>query len=90
VNPKPGGREFGIELVKRLLILLAFPVLLGGCGVVADRDLRAYNTCLARHPAETVVCEGPRQAYRVDPSDLPASAAVPAPPAGTDTNRPRL
>jgi hypothetical protein len=55
-----------MEDVKRLLILSALPVLLGGCGFAGDRDIRAYNTCLARHPQDAVVCEGPRQAYEVD------------------------
>jgi len=64
--------------VRRLLILSAFPVLLSGCGLAADRDVRAYNTCLARHPQDTVVCEGPRQAYEVDNYVL--EAASPASP----------
>ena len=44
-------------------------------GIAADRDARAYNGCLVRHPQDPVVCDGPLEAYRVDASD-PASAAA--------------
>jgi hypothetical protein len=63
-----GARLLGAEQVKRLLIISAFPVLLNGCDLAVDRDIRAYNTCLYRHLQNAVVCEGPRQAYEVDPS----------------------
>ena len=73
----PGGRgKSERKEVKRLLILLAFPVVVGGCGLSADRDDRAYNTCLARHPQDAVVCEGPRQAYELDQPAFPAISAV--------------
>jgi hypothetical protein len=35
--------------VKRLLMVSAFLVVLSGCGLGMGRDVRAYNTCLARH-----------------------------------------
>jgi len=36
-----GGRDkFGIEQVKRLLIVSALPVLMGACGLAVDRDCR--------------------------------------------------
>jgi hypothetical protein len=54
--------------IRRLLIVLAASVLLGGCGLAVGQDVRAYNTCLFRHPDDTLVCEGPRQAYELDPS----------------------
>ena len=38
-------------------------------------DVRAYNTCLARHPEDALVCEGPRQAYEVDPTIVQARLA---------------
>ena len=58
--------------MKRLLIVSAFLVVLSGCGLGEGRDVRAYNTCLARHPQDVVVCEGPRQAYEVDPTSCPS------------------
>ncbi len=64
--------------MKRLLIVLAFSVLLSDCSLGAGRDVRAYNTCLARHPQDAVVCEGPRQAYEVDNSLLQANSATSA------------
>jgi hypothetical protein len=54
--------------VKRLFIVLALSVRLGGCGLAVGQDVRAYNICLSRHPHDTVVCEGPREAYELDPS----------------------
>ena len=64
--------------MKRLLIVLAFSVVLSDCGLAAGRDVRAYNTCLTRHPQDAVVCEGPRQAYEVDNSVLQANSATSA------------
>jgi hypothetical protein len=54
--------------VKRLLIVSASLVTLSGCGLGEGLNIRAYNNCLARHPEDAVVCEGPRQAYEVDPT----------------------
>ena len=71
--------------MRRLLIISALALIVGACGTVPDRDVRAYNACLVRHPQDPLVCEGPRQAYRVDASDLPAKAGVPIPPAVADT-----
>src|ERR1700739_3927759 len=70
-----GARLLGAEQVKRLLIISAFPVLLNACDLAVDRDIRAYNTCLYRHPQNAVVCEGPRQAYEVDPSIVSGEVA---------------
>jgi hypothetical protein len=53
--------------VERLLVILALLAVLSGCSLGAGLDVRAYNACLVRHPQEPVVCEGPRQAYEVDP-----------------------
>jgi hypothetical protein len=52
--------------VKRLLIILALPLIVSACGLADNRDVRAYNACMARHPEDAVICEGPRQAYEVD------------------------
>jgi hypothetical protein len=68
--------------VKRLLIVSAFLVVLSGCGLGEGRDVRAYNACVARHPQDVVVCEGPRQAYEVDPTIVQAISAGGGPAAG--------
>ena len=59
-------------------------------GIAADRDARAYNGCLVRHPQDPMVCDGPLEAYRVDASELPARAAVAASPAVAVTKGDRL
>jgi pSer/pThr/pTyr-binding forkhead associated (FHA) protein len=53
---------------KRPFIALALSFFASGCSLAVGQDVRAYNTCLSRHPHDTVVCEGPRQAYELDPS----------------------
>ena len=67
--------------MKRLLILSTLPVLVSGCGLRAGLDVRAYNVCLSRHPEGAVVCEGPRQAYEVDPSIVQAESVDSGPAA---------
>jgi hypothetical protein len=68
--------------VKRLLIVSALLVLVSGCGLGTGRDVRAYNTCLSRHPQDVVVCEGPRQAYEMDPTIVQPRSAAARSPAG--------
>jgi hypothetical protein len=75
INHQAGTRQVRIEAVKRLLIVSAFLVVLSGCGVGMGRDVRAYNACVARHPQDAVVCEGPRQAYEVDRTIVQARLA---------------
>jgi len=41
-----------------------------------ERDVLAYNACVTRHPQDVVLCEGPRQAYVIDPSPLQARSAA--------------
>jgi len=65
-----------MDQVERLLMVSALPVLLSGCGLAADRDIRAYNTCLGRDRADAAVCDGPRQAYEVDGAVLEATCAT--------------
>lgn len=67
--------------MQKLLIGSALLLIVGACSLPADRDTRAYNVCLARHPQEAAVCEGPRQAYEVDPTDIPARAIASRPDA---------
>jgi hypothetical protein len=45
-------------------------IILAGCSVPVERDVRAYDACTSRHPQEAALCEGPRQAYALDPSAL--------------------
>jgi hypothetical protein len=80
VAPTPGrtGR-LGVARAKQLLILLMLAIVPTGCGSSAGRDVLAYNTCIARHPGETELCEGPRQAYEVDAETLQSRAALISP-----------
>ena len=64
------------EQVRRLIISFALPLLVTGCGLSESLDIRAYNICLARHPEDAVVCEGPRQAYELDPSIVQARSVA--------------
>jgi hypothetical protein len=70
--------------VKRLLIVLALSVLTGGCGIAVGQDVRAYDACLSRHPHDTVVCEGPRQAYELEPSVVQLRSVASRPAASYD------
>jgi hypothetical protein len=73
-----------LEAVKRLLIVLALSVLTGGCGIAVGQDVRAYDACLSRHPHDTVVCEGPRQAYELEPSVVQPRSVASRPAASYD------
>ena len=68
--------------MQQLLIGSALSLIVGACSLPADREPRAYYVCLARHAQETALCEGPRQAYEVDASDIPARATASRPAAG--------
>jgi len=68
--------RLSVARIKQLLILSTLTIVLIGCISPAGRDGRAYNACLARHPHETALCEGPRQAYEVDAATLQARAAA--------------
>jgi len=63
-----------VARVKQPLILSMIAIVLTGCSLSAGRDVRAYNACVARHPHEAALCEGPRQAYEVDAATLQAGA----------------
>jgi hypothetical protein len=41
VNHEVGTRQIRMQAVKRLLVVSAFPVILSGCGLAVDRDVRA-------------------------------------------------
>ena len=74
--------ELRREKQEQLLILSALLIALAGCALPPTRDVRAYNTCTARHPQELAVCEGPRQAYELNPTAFEARAAPIGRPAG--------
>ena len=57
-------------------------VSLTGCGLPVGRDVLAYDACVARHPQELTVCEGPRRAYELDPIAFQATADARSSPAG--------
>jgi hypothetical protein len=69
--------------LKQLLVLSVVPIVLAGCGSPASRDVRAYDACVARHPQEAALCEGPRQAYELDPTAFQARASAIGRPGGS-------
>ena len=58
--------------MQQLFLFTVLIAVLTGCGFPADRAVHAYDTCIARHPQEVVVCEGPRESYQVDTPTLQA------------------
>ena len=62
-----GARRSRIDQV-RLLIASALLPIATASGTAHDRDARAYNACIVRHAEDLLVCEGPRQAYELEPS----------------------
>jgi hypothetical protein len=55
-------------------------IALTGCSFTASPDVLAYDACVARYPRELALCEGPRQAYELDPIALEARADAASPP----------
>jgi hypothetical protein len=74
----PGARV----AIERLFVVLALSVFLGGCSLAVGQDVRAYNTCLSRHADDTMVCEGPRQAYELEPAVVQPRSVASRPAAG--------
>src|SRR5215831_20773058 len=79
--------ELGRQKLKQLFILSLLAIALTGCGLATSRDVRAYNTCAGRHPQELAVCEGPRQAYELNPTAFEARVAAVNPPDGSNINQ---
>jgi hypothetical protein len=75
--------ELAGEKPRQLLVVAVLTIALAGCGLPASRDVRAYDVCIARHPQEVAVCEGPRQAYELDPTAVQARATAVGSPAGS-------
>jgi hypothetical protein len=80
-----GSGNSGVERVKHLVVASSLAVVMTGCGLPADRAVRAYNGCMSRHPQGAALCEGPRQAYEVDTSTFRATAAAISPQAGNSS-----
>jgi hypothetical protein len=72
--------ELAGEKPRQLLVVAVLTIALAGCGLPASRDVRAYDACIARHPQEVAVCEGPRQAYQLDPAAFQSRAVSAASP----------
>ena len=77
VAARPAG---GGEL-KLLPVVSALAIALAGCGSPPTLNVAAYDACAARHPQEIAICEGPRQAYELDPTAFEARATAVSPPA---------
>jgi hypothetical protein len=81
VAAMPGWTSgFGVEKLNQLLCALVLTSALIGCSSPASRDVLAYDACIARHPQELALCEGPRQAYQLDPAAFQSRAVSAASP----------
>ena len=80
-----GSGNSGVERVKHLVVASTVAIVVTGCGLPADRAVRAYNACMSRHPQEAALCEGPRQAFEADTSTYRATAAAISPQAGNSS-----
>jgi hypothetical protein len=83
-----GSGKSGAQQLKHLFIASALTIVLTACGLPAERDVRAYDACMSRHPQEAALCEGPRLAYEVDTATFQARAAVYSLPAGSSYEEP--
>ena len=70
------GKTEGGRRVKHLLVASAVAIVLTGCSLPAERNVRAYDACISRHPQDAPLCEGPRQAYEVDTATFQARATL--------------
>ena len=74
----------GLGKLWQLFSISALAIAATGCSFRPSLDVLAYDACVARHPQEPAVCEGPRQAYELDPIALQARADAVSPPVGSD------
>jgi hypothetical protein len=68
------------EKPRELLVVAVLTIALIGCSSPASRDVLAYDACITRHPQEVALCEGPRQAYQLDPAAFQSRAVAAASP----------
>jgi len=80
VTAAPGWNGgFGVEKLKQLVGVSLLTIGVTGCGPPASLDVLAYEACIGRHPQEAALCEGPRQAYELNPVVFQARVAAPGP-----------
>jgi hypothetical protein len=85
--PFAEGGKTNVRQAKHVLIALTVAILLTGCGLPAERNVRAYDACMSRHPQDAPLCEGPREAYEVDTSIYQARATALTSPVGWTAQR---
>ena len=81
ISSTPTMRVFPLAWLVLGTCVTGFTMGLMGCSFPVSRDVRAYDACIARHPQETAVCEGPRQAYELEPTAFQAEADALSSPA---------
>ena len=64
----------GADKLLQLFSISALVITVTGCGSPTNLDVLAYDACIARHPQEVALCEGPREAYELEPTTLQARA----------------
>ena len=69
-------------------IYAVLAIVVTGCGSPVSLDVLAYDSCIRRHSQEVALCEGPRQAYELEPIAFQARAAGinPAPDSSYERN----
>ena len=88
VTTQGGGAKLKVKQVGRVLIVSAALTVLAGCGLPGDRSVRTFNASIARHPEETPLCEGSRQAYEAEKPTLQARAPAISPAADSSYEEP--
>jgi len=67
----------GVKKLKQFLGVSLLTIGVAGCGAPASLDVLAYDACITRHPQEAALCEGPRQAYELNPAAFQAGVVAP-------------
>ena len=77
-----------VASLRQLLSISVLAIVVTGCSSPVSLDVLAYDTCITRHPQEVALCEGPRQAYELEPIAFQATAAGinPAPDSSYERN----
>ena len=75
-----GNGGLGMANLRQLLRISVLASVVTGCGPPIGLDVLVYDTCIARHPKDATLCEGPRQAYELEPTAYQARAAGINPP----------
>jgi hypothetical protein len=64
----------GVEKLRQLFSISVLAIAVAGCSSPTSLDVLAYHACIARHAQEVALCEGPRQAYKLEPTASQARA----------------